>query len=431
MKLIWLTIPAILTGSIGPAVGKPLVTSSEDTLARVCMARDDTPRRIVAACTGALADARLTQSQRAELMVAQGDGYLWQDRFAEAEKSYREATRVDPLSVEAWNGLGWALWEAVGDQAAFEAFDTSLSIDVSVQGLAGKAALARRLDYIDSATAREMLRAALAIDPDYIWAVREVAWSFLEERNHKAAAVEFEAALEIEPRDLNARYGLGRAMLTGGDASAALDLFNDVLMDAPEDFPAQVYRIIALRNLDRNKMALRFADRLIETHPHKSSGYIERGQALLALKRRDEAIATYANADRILGPNNAVLYWYADALGEDRRFKDALQVIGRGIALSGADYSDHLLQSYIALRLEDYPLARSAAEASLATGVEDPLAHYYIAVTLIHDGDTKAGLSRFDQAIAAGLPSAQVGDFASELIGAGKYVEAAALRLKY
>ena len=126
-----------------------------------------------------------------------------------------------------------------------------------------------------------------------------------------------------------------------------------------------------------------------------------------------------------------MLYWYADALSADGRFDEALEVIGRGIALDGADYSDHLLRSYIALELGDYALARSAAEASLATGVEDPWAHYYVAITLVHEGEAAAGMARFEQAIATGLPADRVGAFASELVGAGKWVEAAQLRLKY
>jgi tetratricopeptide (TPR) repeat protein len=202
-------------------------------------------------------------------------------------------------------------------------------------------------------------------------------------------------------------------------------------MDAPEDFSTLAYRIIALRRLDRNAQALRQADRLIEAFPDKSSGYIERGQALMALGRRGDAIRTYSEADGKLGPNNAVLYWYADALSADGQFENALAVIDRGIALAGADYSDHLLRSYIALELQDYPLARTAAEASLATGVEDPWAHYYIAISLVHEGAASEGMAWFEKAIATGLPADRIGAFASELVGAGKWVEAAQLRLKY
>lgn len=414
-----------------PVVAKPLVTSSEDTLARICIARTETPARIVEACDGALTDAGLTQSQRVEMMIARGDGHIWQDQYPEAVRSYREATGIDPKSVEAWNGLGWALWEAEGSRAAFDAFEVSLTIDVSVQGLAGKAGSARRLGLISHDEARQMLSAALTIDPDYIWAVREVAWSLLDEGNPDQALAQFEAALDIDPDDLNSRYGKGRALLARGEGETALSIFGDILADAPLDFPTQVYRVITLRKLDRNAQALREADRLIDAYPQRSSGYIEKSHALIALQRRAEAIETYVRAEETVGPNNAILYWHADALTIDGRFREALTVIDRGLELSGADYSDHLLRSYIALELGNFTIARSAAEVSLEMGTNDPWAHYYIAITLVHDGEVAAGLNRFDEAIAAGLPADRVGAFAIELIGAGKYVEAAQLRLKY
>lgn len=431
MTRVFLLTTAILVASPGIAVSKPLITSSEETAARLCLAREDAPQRIVEVCDRALVDARLTRNQRAALLVAQGDGFLWQDNHAQAAASYRRAAEVNPRDVEAWNGLGWSLWEVEGDQAAYDAFDYSLSISVTVQGLGGKAALARRLGHMDNDTAREMLRAALAIDPDYIWAQREVAWSLIDDRQFGAAVTAFEKARAMDPRDLNARYGLGRAKLLSGDADGALAMFNDVLMDDPTDFPTQVYRIVALRNLDRNAQAVRMADRLIQAYPDRASGYVEKGQALVALERRAEAIETYVRAEARLGPENAVLYWHADALTNDGRLEEALVVINRGIALSNVDYSDHLLKSYIALELGDYATARDAAEASLAMGVNDPWAHYYIAITLVHDGDVKAGMERFDHAIQAGLPAERVGAFATELVGAGKFVEAAELRLKY
>ncbi len=422
---------AALAVSAGIGLAKPLITSSEETAARLCLARQDQPARIVELCDRALMDAQLTQNQRAAFLVARGDGFLWQDAYAQATESYRRATTVDPGNAEAWNGLGWSLWETDGDQAAHDAFDHSLSIGVTVQGLGGKAALARRLGLIDGDTARQMLRAALTIDPDYIWAMRELGWSFMDERRFDAAATEFASAIAIEPRDRNARYGLGRARLSGGDAEAALATFNDLLLDEPQDFPTLVYRIVALRTLDRNAQAVRMADRLIEAYPDRASGYVEKGQALVALERRQDAIENYRQAEARLGPDNAVLYWHADALTNDGQLQEALQVIDRGLQQSGVDYSDHLLKSYIALELGDYATARASAEASLAMGVNDPWAHYYIAITLVHEGDVKAGLARFDNAIQAGLPAERISAFAIELVGAGKYVEAAELRLKY
>lgn len=414
-----------------PLAAKPLVTSSEETLARICLAREETPARVVEACDGALGQAALTDTQRVELTVARADGLLWQDRFGEAASGYRRATELGQNSVEAWNGLAWAVWESEGIGAALEAFETSLAIEASVQGLGGRAAAARRIGLIGNDEAREALRAALAIEPDYSWAVREIAWSYIEDGDYPSAAAEFEAALEIDAADTNARHGLGRALLGKGEAEAALGLFNEVLAEAPNDFPTGVYRIMALRNLDRNAQALREADRLIADYPDNASGYIEKGLSLMALERRADAIETFREADEALGPDNAVLYWYADALSTDGRYEEALATIERGLALEGADFSDHLLMSYIALELGDYSLARVAAEASLELRDENPWAQYYIAVTLVHDGATVEGLGHFDLAMEFGLPDDRVGAFALELVSAGKYVEAVQLRIRY
>ena len=429
--VIRILLSASLITFAGPGLARPLVTSSEDTLARVCLAREETPERIIAACDAALAEAGLTDAQRVEMTIARADGFLWMEDPAAAEAGYRAAIEIDPRSSEAWNGLGWALRDSRGDSAALEAFETSLSIEVSVQGLGGKAATARETGAMSNEEARAMLRAALTIDPEYLWALREIAWSHLDDDQPGDAAAVFEEALALDPDDVNARYGLGRSVLAAGDALRALTMFNEVLADVPDDMATRVYRIIALRELDRNAQALRDADRLISEFPDRSSGYIERGLSLMALERRAEALATFEHAEAELGPSNALLYWHADALAADGRFEAALEVIDRALAMEGANASDHLLKSYIALELKDYPLTRAAAETALETGEESPWAHYYIAITMVHSGETAEALSRFDRAMETGLPDHRVGALAKELIGAGKYIEAAQLRIRY
>lgn len=430
MALLRLVL-AICLAAAGSGAAKPLVTSSEDTHARVCLAREETAGRIVAACDAALAEAGLTASQRVELMIARADGLRWQEDYPAAEAGYRAALAADPRAADAWNGLGWTLRNSVGDAAAFDAFERSLGADVTVQGLGGKAASGREAGLLSNDEARRLLRAALTIEPEYLWAIREIAWSHLDDDNPDAAIRVFEEALAIDPGDVNARYGQGRAWLSAGDADAALALFNEVLDDEPDNFGARVYRIAALRALDRNAQALRDSDRLIADHPGRSSGYVERGRALIALERRAEAIQTFVDAREILGESNRLLYWHADALATDGQFEAALEAIDRALALDGWDASDLLLKSYIALEMKDYAVTRDAARAALATGIDDPWAHYYIAISMVHTGSVREGLAQFDKAMEAGLPDHRVGAFAKELIAAGKYVEAAQLRLKY
>lgn len=427
-----LLVSALALSVSAPALGaKPAITSSEETYAQVCIDQERSLDRLLEACTAALSEPSLTTNQRADLLVALGDVYSWQDDDLRAKAIYEQALELNPLNVTALNGLGWVVRVTDGDAAAMDVFERSLASQVTVQGLAGKASTAREVGAIDGATSREMLRAALAIDPTYLWALREIAWSLHEDGDYAASAAAFEEALAQDADDDNALYGLARVQLRMGEPDAALENLNRVVAGAPEHFAALVYRVIALRDLDRNAQALREADRVIEIYPNRTSGYIEKGLALMALERRAEAIETFAAADTKLGPDNALLYWYADSLIYDGRLNEAMGVIDRAIALEGANHSDYLLKSYIALELENYPVAKQAAQAALGTGVNDPWAHYYIAITLVHDGDMDGAMTRFAEAMEGGLPGDRVGAFASELVSAGKFIEAAQLRLKY
>ncbi|MBT8415373.1 MAG: tetratricopeptide repeat protein [Boseongicola sp.] len=429
-SLLWLSTVVTLAMS-GAAVAKPLITSSEETLARICLAGQEDLDRLIEACSRALEEPAITVSQKVELLNALANAQSWNGDEDAATATYRRSLDLDETSVDAWNGLGWSLRSARETEKAYEAFSRSVELDVSVQGLAGKASTGRDVGEITPDASRAMLEAAMSIDPSYHWARRDIGWSHFDDGNWSEAIASFEAVLAEDPYDQNAYYGIGRAALGGDMPERALEALNKLLDLAPDDFWGQVYRVAALRNLDRNAQALREAERLIADFPMSNTGYYERGRALVALGRRGEALEAFAEAESILGPDGLVLYWYADTLGKDGQWAKALEVINRAIALEGSDHYDQILKSYIALELKDYPLARSAAEASMADGVEDPWAHYYIAISLVHTGDTPNGLERFDRAMAEGLPKHRVGAFASELISKGKYVEAVQLRVKY
>ena len=392
--MIRFAICACFVLSVVIADAKPLITSSVETVAGICLAREDAPERLVDACDAALSGAGLTASQRVELMVARADAFLWLDDLEAAEAGYRAATAADPRSYDAWNGLGWVLRETSDDEAAFEAFETSLEIDVSMQGLGARAATGRTTGRITGAEAREILRAALTIDPEYSWALREIGWSHIDDSQPGAAADAFWEALEIDPDDGNARYGLGRALLSSGEADRRWKPSTKFLPASP---------IISRRGSTESSRCGNW------TGTHRRCGI------------------------RIGLSRNSRIWHRAISSGAcpSWRCSAALGVIDRAIGLSGSDFTDHLLKSWIALELEDYALAREAAEASIGTGTEDPWAHYYVAISMVHSGQTEEGLGRFDQAMETGLPEDRVGAFAKELISAGKYVEAAQLRLKY
>ena len=428
-KLHLIAVAACLFAAPLPA--KPLITSSEATLARICLKFGDTPERVLAACDGALIEPGVTEGLRADLAAARGDALAALDRQAEAEGAFRAALASNPNSTDGLNGLGWSLRAQQREDEAYEAFGKSLAVDVSADALAGRAATGRSTGAVDGDEARKMLEAALSISPGDVWVQREIGWSYFEDEDYSAAREWFGKAAAGDGTDVNAEYGLGRVALLLDEPEAALEHFNALLAVEGDNESALLYRMVTLRALDRNAQALREAERYIADHPDDTGGYVQKGRALLALQRRGEALKTYEDAEALLGPSNTIAYWHADALSWDGQMEAALAKIDEALALEGAGTDDLILKSYIALELKRYPLARRAAEKALETGANDPWAQFYVAISLIHDGKADEGLTRFDAAIAAGLPADQVGFFAKELISEGKWVQAAQLRLKY
>lgn len=292
------------------------------------------------------------------MLIARGDVYYWMNDFDRAEADCIETLELDPSSTAAWNGLGWALYDSDDLEGPLEAFDRSLAINVSVKGLGGKAAMGRRAGRIESDEAREILDAAHPIDPEYTWAGREIGWLLFDTDNYEGAAEQFRLIIEADPDDVYAYYGVGRASPENSDPSTALDAFNVALADQSDHFQGRYYRVLALHRLNRNAQAFRDSDRMIVDFPDPKWGYIQRGKSLMVLERRAEAFENYVAAEETLGPDNAVLYWHADALANDGQFAAALEVIDRALTLDGSGGDDHLLKSYIALEMRDNPLAR-------------------------------------------------------------------------
>lgn len=410
------------------ALSRPIVTSSEDTYARVCLSLEGPTTRLLHACETALGEPGLTTGLEYDLLLALGAIHQWNNDFRLSLDAYEQALGIRPMSVEALNGIGWALRDLGRLDAAYTAFSDAMDINVTAQALMGKAAVGREIGALTGEEARHMLSAALAIEPDGGFAQREIGWSFFDEGAHEMAITAFEQRLDADPSDINARFGLGRAAMRSGEPAWALTHFDRILQQDPDHVGTRSERMQALRQLDRNAQALREADRFISDHPELTDGYIQRGLALSALERRSEALATFEAAEAELGPSNVLLYWYADTLAYDGRLDDALSAIDRALAFEGADASDHMLKSWIALELELYREAQASAETALEIGGEDPWAHFYAAIALVHTESTETGVTRFQTAMASGLPEDFVSFFAEELVRAGDFVGAAQLR---
>ena len=299
------------------------------------------------------------------------------------------------------------------------------------QGFAGLASAQWRGETHSVRQVMPLFDAAVAIDPEYVWVQREAGWAEIWAENPDAARLRFERALDISNDDANALYGLGRAAYQSGAYEEALGHFRNALQKDETEVLARVYLVQSLRKLRRYRQAIREADRAIKDTPDVTSFYYEKAKAQKSIERRGDALETLKHAVSLFPDNGFLLYHYADTLTDDAEYADALVIIDRVIATDNVDEIDWGLKAFIAIQLERYDLAKSAAFESLKIAPDYAWAEYYLALAFTYSDDTETAVTRFDRAMSAGLPDYMVSDFVAALTSQAKYAQALTVRIRH
>jgi tetratricopeptide (TPR) repeat protein len=239
------------------------------------------------------------------------------------------------------------------------------------------------------------------------------------------------AAMELDPEALKTPRGLnllGDIRLKQGDPRRALQAFDAAIRLAPSSAEALSNRAAALRAMGRLKDALAAVDRALRYRPGHGPAHFNRGNILLAQGRPEAAIAEYdralkqkrvptaeirLNRGLALAARNRLIEALADfrqaqqlkpaladaylghanVLARLGRQKEALAVLGAGLAV--APESSELLGLQSNLLAKDRPAdALAATERALEHNPEDASALAARATAL-------RKLKRFDDALAA------------------------------
>lgn len=414
----------------GLALAKPLITSSEESLSKLCLDASDTAERVARFCEEALKEDGATSETRADFHTNRGDALAWLERYEEAEAAFNAALEIKAEHVSALNGLAWLYWDIDRSEEALELFKMSAGIRPTASSYGGIANLERRLNESYEA-ALEAIDIALVLAPDYQFGLREKGWILLEMGRSEASRLAFQQAVDRDPEDTNALFGLQLYAEGVDDFEGALVYANLVVDYAPEWSVAYIRRALVLRRLDRFRQAIKDADRAIELDPSESRGYTERAYALWNLGQTGDALESYEAGIAAGVASNELHYWYADALSDLGRNEEALQQVDLAMALPGASADDAALKAFIALELEEYAMARDAASFALGQDPREPYAKYYLARVELVEGNLDQALTVFDQAMNDGLPEDFVGYFSRDLVAAGHIRAALKLRSRY
>ncbi|APW36030.1 hypothetical protein RD110_01430 [Rhodoferax koreense] len=361
-----------------------------------------------------------TAAEEAKMLVALADADHKAGRYAQAEEASRKAVALAPDSARAWNALGGVLVATQRLDAAEDAFGKAIALEPAEPAwLTNRADVRRTRKKTDLAFAD--VRAALALAPNDVWALRTYGILLLEARAYADADAAFARAHAIEA--LPPEYVIYWADARQGrnDADGALKMLREV--EKTEPVPRALNLVMA-RVLGRKgdfQGALVYTERAVSADPTESVAWSSKGYALLKLNRLGEAAEALETAVR-LDPQLAN-GWINLGEAQMRALKlgRAIEALEKALSLvpSASDARMFLVQSYMAARL---PVkARQQAEKLLEQQPGHLPALGLITMAYLMEGNNAAATETFlklrstapptaryvrERAIAAGLPQA-------------------------
>ena len=262
----------------------------------------------------------------------------------------------DNLAI-AYYVRGTRFYEKSDYKAALSDLDRALALDKShANALYNRAMTYKQLGEPDRALAD--MAAYLSTRPDDPDAFLQRGNLYLEKRNFDLALTEFERAIKLKPGFDAALVGLGKTYLEKSDARNATANF----------------------------------DAAIRANP-SAGNFIARGDALISLKRLDDAAADYEaaiKADPADAHPHSQLAWIH---GEKREFARAADRASQAIRLAPEDPDHYNMRGWAHLELSDFPRAKADLEYALRLKPDHGLA-------LFNRGRVLTELAQFDTALA-------------------------------
>ena len=417
----------IAAAAPAPAGTPPLRPGASPPASGLCLAYRRPARELVLLCEQALAEYGVGPRRLSMLYNNLGRALDELGRNARAQARFRQAIALQPLAPAPWRNLGWSLWSADRFAEAEAAFRRALGLEISPGALAGLAA-SLRMQERGGQEAIRLLERALALRPDYGWAMVEKGWLHLDAGEYAQARALFARALEIDGEDVSAAYGLARTLSWQQDFPGALAAIGRALEQAPEDVTYLAFRAFLHRQLGNGRLALADGMRVMSLAPGSDEGYVQTARALALLERIPEALDVMQAG--LEGGADSLFFHYAhaDILSDAERWEEALASIDRGLRLPGADEIDYNLRAYILINMGRDAEAAEASRRALEFAPDDLVALLNLAYAEAGRGESERALEALLAAGEAGLAAADIDEFVLFALRNRQYLLAARVR---
>ena len=188
---------------------------------------------------------------------------------------------------------------------------------------------------VNLAEAKRTSSQALRLAPDLAESHVSAGIAHCMNQNYKKAEIEFEKAIELDPKNFRAWYFFGRAKVQEGNLERALKLFDRASMVRPEDFQsvllqAQLYTSLGMEGeaMEVTRLGIKRVRAVLDLIPDDNRALNMGAFALLRLGQVEEAkrwmVTSMKNApmDSIIQYNGACFFSLA---GEAQQALDCLE----------------------------------------------------------------------------------------------------------
>lgn len=278
-------------------------------------------------------------------LVWLGDTYLSAGMPDAAEPQFARALSLEPRSVSARYGLGRTALAKNDPRRAVTYLEDVLTVDPKAVGAHYPLSLAYAA-LGDSTKAGEHLRQRrnreiLPADPLMVeieqllqspQAYETLGIRALEREDWEDAATEFRKGLALEPSSPALRHRLATAMNMMGDKAGAEALFEEVVKDAPDYFPAQFSLGVILQAKGRHTEAIERFTAALQQRADYAEARLRLASSLRHVGRLKESLSNYEQVASLNPDLIEAQVGYAMTLAVAGRYADAREHLANGMS---------------------------------------------------------------------------------------------------
>ena len=259
-----------------------------------------------------------------------GYAYAGLKRADEAKQEFSRAITLDPKMAPAYQNLGLVLMDSDPTAAATAFLHAS---------------------ELQPTESRPRFLAALSL---------EHAGKFPE------AISQYRAALALSPKDYEAHFGLGRALLRSNDEAGAEEQFRAAIALRGDAAPARLGLATALLAQKKYEPASDALAEYLKLNPGDTSAHFDRASALLNLSRFDEALSELDRSDAGGALSAETLKMRGEIYMRQQKWKEAGDALKQAISLAPQDSELAEWIGHVEIELRDYPAAVRILEQAYA-----------------------------------------------------------------